>query len=122
MGRCLYTRVGRVGAVELALRLGGVRVSAADTSKVPNPSATAASSGTDLNGKAAQAAARTIKARLAEFAGGRHGVAPATVRFEAGYVCAGDQRVRFAELVQQAYLARASLSAADLYRTPKLHW
>jgi len=122
MGQGLYTKVAQVVADELGLPLGRVRVSAADTSKVPNTSATAASSGTDLNGKAAQAAARTIKARLAEFAGGRHGVAPETVRFEAGYVCAGDQRVRFAELVQQAYMARVSLSASGFYRTPKIHW
>ena len=122
MGQGLYTKVAQVVADELGLPLDRVRVSGADTSKVPNTSATAASSGSDLNGKAAQAAARTIKARLAEFAGSRHGVAPETVRFEAGYVRAGEKRVPFAELVQQAYMARVSLSASGFYRTPKIHW
>jgi xanthine dehydrogenase large subunit len=122
MGQGLYTKVAQVVADELGLPLDRVRVSGADTSKVPNTSATAASSGSDLNGKAAQAAAQAIKARLAEFAGSRHGVAPETVRFEGGHVCAGENRVRFAELVQQAYMARVSLSASGFYRTPKIHW
>src|SRR5260221_14166847 len=116
MGQGLYTKVAQVVADELGLPLGRVRVSAADTSKVPNTSATAASSGTDLNGKAAQAAARTIKARLAQFAGGRPGPPPETGRFEAGYVCAGHQRVPFPALVQQAYMARGALSASGFFR------
>jgi xanthine dehydrogenase large subunit len=122
MGQGLHTKVAQVVAEEFGLPLAQVRISATDTSKVPNTSATAASSGSDMNGKAAQAAAQTIKARLAEFAGTRHGVAPDTVTFEDGQVCAGGKRIPFADLVQDAYMARISLSSTGYYRTPKIHW
>ncbi len=61
MGQGLFTKVAQVVAHELGLPLSAIRVSATDTSKVPNTSATAASAGSDLNGKAAQAAAQTIR-------------------------------------------------------------
>ena len=68
MGQGLFTKVAQVVAEELAIDVDRIRVTASDTSKVPNASATAASSGTDINGKAAQAAARTLRERLAAFA------------------------------------------------------
>src|SRR5476649_749981 len=86
MGQGLYTKVAQVVADELGIPLASVRVSAADTSKVPNTSATAASSGSDLNGKAAQAAARTIRERLVAFACEKYQLAPEAVRFCAGRV------------------------------------
>jgi xanthine dehydrogenase large subunit len=120
MGQGLFIKVAQVVAEELQIDVDRVRVSAADTSKVPNASATAASTGSDINGKAAQAAARTIKARLVEFAAERFGVAPAEVRFEANQVHAGDQVVSFGELVRLAWMGRVSLSATGFYRTPKV--
>lgn len=122
MGQGLFTKVAQVVATEFGVALEAVQVSATRTDKVPNTSPTAASSGTDLNGKAAQNAARTIRQRLVEFATDHYGVRPDQIRFEHGDVCIGDQRISFAELVQTAYLNRISLSATGYYRTPKLHW
>jgi xanthine dehydrogenase large subunit len=106
----------------LGLPLSAIRLSATDTSKVPNTSATAASSGSDLNGKAAQAAAAVIRQRLADLAGALHGIAPEDVRFADGYVHAGARRIPFADLARAAHEARVSLSATGFYRTPKIHW
>jgi xanthine dehydrogenase large subunit len=122
MGQGLYIKVAQVVAAELGLPLSAIRLSATDTSKVPNTSATAASSGSDLNGKAAQAAAAVIRQRLAVLAGALHGVAPEAVRFADGYVHAGARRVPFADLARAAHEARVSLSATGFYRTPKIHW
>jgi xanthine dehydrogenase large subunit len=123
MGQGLFTKVGQVVAHEFGIDLDRVRVTASDTSKVPNASATAASSGSDLNGKAAQAAAREIKARLVAFAAERFGVAPESIRFEANHVDIGDvKRMTFAELARAAYYGRVQLWASGFYRTPKIHY
>ena len=120
MGQGLYTKVAQVVAEELQIDLDKVRCTAADTSKVPNTSATAASSGSDLNGMAARLAAGKIKRRLAEFAAQRHGATPEQVSFTPAGVRVGETLIGFAELVNQAYLARVSLSATGYYRTPKI--
>jgi len=99
-----------------------VRITATTTGKVPNTSATAASSGADVNGMAAQAAARTIKARLVAFAAERWGVPEQQVVFLPGMVRVGNQEMPFRELIWQAYMARVSLSSTGFYRTPKIHW
>ncbi|MFZ9506626.1 MAG: xanthine dehydrogenase molybdopterin binding subunit [Burkholderiaceae bacterium] len=123
MGQGLHTKVMQVVANVFGLPISAVRVSATDTSKVPNTSATAASSGTDLNGKAAEAAALTIRERLAGFAASRYQVSASAVSFGEGQVSLGDGRqVPFAQLVRAAYVARISLSSTGFYRTPKIHW
>jgi xanthine dehydrogenase large subunit len=122
MGQGLFTKVAQVVAHEFGLPLSAIRVSTTDTSKVPNTSATAASSGADLNGKAAQAAAQTIRERLVQFACERYAVAAAEVRFADGQVQVAQQRFTFAQLVQQAYRARVSLSSTGYYRTPRIRW
>jgi xanthine dehydrogenase large subunit len=122
MGQGLHTKVTQVVAHELGLPLEAIRITATDTSKVPNTSATAASSGSDLNGKAAQAAAVQIRERLAGLAADLHGVAASEVRFADGWVTAGSQRMTFAALAKQAHETRLSLSATGYYRTPKIHW
>jgi xanthine dehydrogenase large subunit len=122
MGQGLHVKVAQVVAHEFGLPLSAVRISATDTSKVPNTSATAASSGSDLNAKAAQAAAITIRERLAALAAERFGVPASEVRFAEGHVHAGDYRVSFANMARRAHEARVSLSAAGFYRTPKIHW
>jgi xanthine dehydrogenase large subunit len=121
MGQGLHTKVAQVVAEELQVDIGRIRCTATDTSKVPNTSATAASASSDLNGKAAQAAARTIRERLAAFAAAKYGVPADAVRFRAGRVHAGGKAdLAFEELVLQAYHARVPLSATGFYATPKI--
>ena len=122
MGQGLNTKVAQVVAETLAIDFDRIKITAADTSKVPNASATAASSGSDLNGKAAEAAATTLRERLRRFAADHYGVPETAVVFERNTVQIGEQRIDFAELVRAAYLARVSLSAAGFYRTPKISY
>ena len=125
MGQGLHTKVAQVVADVFGLPLARVSASATDTSKVANTSATAASTGSDLNGKAAEAAALTVRARLAGFAAQRHGggtVAPEAVAFAGGEVVLGEVRVPFAELVADAYRARVQLWSDGFYATPGLSW
>ncbi|WP_321913988.1 xanthine dehydrogenase molybdopterin binding subunit [Paraburkholderia sp. J11-2] len=122
MGQGLNTKVAQVVAGTLGLPLARVRVSAADTSKVANTSATAASTGSDLNGKAAEDAALTIRARLAAFAAAQYGGAPENVAFEGGLVRANGQAIAFSEFVELAYMKRVQLWSDGFYATPKVHW
>jgi xanthine dehydrogenase large subunit len=122
MGQGLFTKVAQVVAAELGLPLSAIRVSATDTARVPNTSATAASSGSDLNGKAAQVAAQTIRNRLVEFAVAAHGVSAAEVQFHNGRVLVGAQDFSFADFIRSAYQARIGLSSTGFYRTPKISW
>jgi xanthine dehydrogenase large subunit len=122
MGQGLYTKVAQVVAEEFQVDLARIRITATNTSKVPNTSATAASSGADLNGMAAQAAARTIKDRLIAFAAERWQVAPDMVVFHAGRVRIGPEEIAFEALTKLAYAARISLSSTGFYKTPDIHW
>ena len=122
MGQGLNTKVAQVVAQELGLDFDRVRVTATDTQKVANTSATAASTGADLNGKAAQDAARQVRQRLAVFWAGQVGVDAATVRFANGQASSGSQQIHFNALVAQAYAARVQLWSDGFYATPGLHW
>ncbi|MFS0754864.1 xanthine dehydrogenase molybdopterin binding subunit [Noviherbaspirillum sp. 1P10PC] len=122
MGQGLNTKVMQVVAHELGITLNRVRATATDTSKIANTSATAASTGADLNGKAAQAAARQVRERLAEFASTRYGGAASEVRFAADQVHVNGEVYPFVEIVAQAYLARVQLWSDGFYATPGLHW
>ncbi|NEX64401.1 xanthine dehydrogenase molybdopterin binding subunit [Noviherbaspirillum galbum] len=122
MGQGINTKVAQVVAHELGVDLSAVRVTATDTSKVANTSATAASTGADLNGKAAQDAARKVRDRLAAFVAQRHDVPVSSVTFAGGMVHAGGQTLEFPKVVQEAYLARAQLWSDGFYATPGLHW
>ncbi len=119
MGQGLNTKVAQVAARVFGLGIEAIKITATDTGKVPNTSATAASSGADLNGMACKDACETIKARLVAFASQKWGGA---VAFANGQVQVGDHKMPFAELVMQAYMARISLSATGFYKTPKLQW
>jgi xanthine dehydrogenase large subunit len=99
-----------------------VRITATDTAKVPNTSATAASSGTDLNGMAVQDACDTIRDRIAAHLAGVHQADPATVRFADGHVHVAGNAIPFAEAARAAWMARVSLSSTGFYATPKIHW
>jgi len=122
MGQGLFTKVRQVVARELGVALEAVRVSASDTSKVPNASPTAASSGSDLNGMAARDACRKLRANLATFAARKLGGEPEAVAFHHGAVAAGGKSLTFAELARAAYFARVPLSATGFYATPKVHY
>ena len=122
MGQGLYIKVAQVVADELGIGIDRIRATAADTSKVPNASATAASSGSDMNGKAAQKAAGKIRKRLTEFAAKHYGVTEAEIDFRSGNVYIAERIMAFGELVQAAWAARISLSATGYYRTPKINY
>jgi xanthine dehydrogenase large subunit len=122
MGQGLNTKVAQVVAHEFGLPLASVRCTATDTHKVANTSATAASTGSDLNGKAAQEAARRIRERIAAFAAQTWGGAPGEVRFAQGQVQVAGRSMPFAEVVNQAYLARVQLWSDGFYATPGLSW
>ena len=122
MGQGLNIKVAQVVAHEFQVPLESVKITATRTDKVPNTSATAASSGSDLNGMAAQAACQTIKDRLIAFAAKEFGCEPETVIFAPDGVQAGDTKIAFTELVRRAYFSRVSLSATGYYRTPEIHY
>jgi xanthine dehydrogenase large subunit len=122
MGQGLHIKVAQVVADEFGLPLSAIRITTTDTSKVPNTSATAASSGSDLNGKAAQAAARIIRERLVDYACEAHGAKADEVLFTDCRVHFGGRSFGFREFVCMAYMARISLSSTGYYRTPKIHW
>ena len=122
MGQGLHTKIGQIVAHEFGVTLDNIEVTATRTDKVPNTSPTAASSGTDLNGKAAQNACITIKERLAAFFAEQFNVPAEDVIFAAGQVSAGGHHLPFTQLIQNAYMARISLSATGYYRTPKIYY
>ena len=123
MGQGLNTKVAQVVAHELGIDFARVRCTATDTTKVANTSATAASTGADLNGKAAEDAARQIRQRLAAFFASRHGVDAGEVRFANGQVSAGGAASeRFDDLARAAYEARVQLWSDGFYATPGLSW
>ncbi|MFP1632045.1 xanthine dehydrogenase molybdopterin binding subunit [Zhengella sp. ZM62] len=122
MGQGLYVKVAQIVAEEFQIDIDQVKITATTTGKVPNTSATAASSGSDLNGMAAQAAARTIRERLADFAADFYELPRDQIAFLPNRVRIGNQEIPFAELVKQAYVARVQLSATGFYKTPNIHW
>jgi len=122
MGQGLNTKVAQVVANELGLPLARVRVSATDTHKIANTSATAASTGSDLNGKAAQDAARQLRQRLATLAARVLGGDADQVRFRGGQVNVGQDHIGFDQLVALAYTERVQLWSDGFYATPGLHW
>ncbi len=122
MGQGLFQKVAQVAAGVFGIDVGLVKITATDTGKVPNTSATAASSGADLNGMAVAAACRTIRERIAGFLGGKFGVAPSLVRFDSGQVRVAGEVFGWAQVVGWAYLARISMSSTGYYATPKIIW
>jgi xanthine dehydrogenase large subunit len=122
MGQGLMIKIAQVVSDEFQINLDQVKITATNTSKVPNTSATAASASTDMNGMAARAAARKIKKRLVKFAAKQFAVDKSEIKFISNCIRAGEQEMSFAELARQAWLARISLSATGFYRTPKIHY
>ena len=122
MGQGLNTKVAQVVAEVFAVDINRIQITATHTEKVPNTSPTAASSGADLNGKAAQNAAQIIKQRLIEFAASKHQVSEQDVVFHNGLVRVGEQILSFDALIQQAYFGQVSLSSTGYYKTPKIFY
>ncbi len=122
MGQGLFVKVAQVVAEEFQIDLDKMKISATTTAKVPNTSATAASSGSDMNGMAAQAAAGTIKGRLIAFAAQKYKVPEEQVVFLPNRVRIGNGEVTFPDLVAEAYLGRVSLSSTGFYATPDIHF
>jgi len=122
MGQGLFQKVAQVAASAFGVGPEAVKITATDTAKVPNTSATAASSGSDLNGMAVKAACDEIRGRIAAHLAERFQSEPRKVHFEAGKVFVGGEEMGFSEAAQSAYEARVSLSATGFYKTPKLAW
>lgn len=126
MGQGLHTKMLQVAAKALGVKIDRFRIMPTSTDKVPNTSATAASSGSDLNGQAVKNACETIKARLAPVAARMLNLdAPEDLMFEDNWIFCRtypSHRVSFDQAVQQAYDSRISLSATGYYRTPNIYW
>ncbi|MBL1430744.1 MAG: xanthine dehydrogenase molybdopterin binding subunit [Robiginitomaculum sp.] len=122
MGQGLFVKVAQIVAQVFGLDVSQIQVTATATDKVPNTSATAASSGSDLNGMAAKIAAETISQRLAKFVAKKFNCDKDQVEFIDGKVCFNDQKVPFSEITDLAYLARISLSSTGFYATPDIFY
>ncbi len=122
MGQGLMTKVAQVVADEFQVDPERVKITATNTGKVPNTTATAASAGSDMNGMAAQAACAKIKDRLVAFAAQHYNVDRSEILFADNRVLVGPHEFSFAEFLMQAWLERISLSATGYYRTPKIHY
>ncbi|MEP2718333.1 xanthine dehydrogenase molybdopterin binding subunit [Pseudophaeobacter sp.] len=122
MGQGLFQKVAQVAASRFGISMQQVKITATDTAKVPNTSATAASSGSDLNGMAVKAACDTIRDRMAAFLAQRHQCGLEDVVFAADQVRIGTEEISFAAAAKQCYEGRISLSATGFYKTPSLEW
>ncbi len=122
MGQGLYVKVAQVVADVFAVPIGQVRITATRTDKVPNTSATAASSGADLNGMAAYNAAMTIRDRLTAFLARSFACADGDVHFTLDGVIAGTEKLSFAQLCRKAHIGRISLASTGYYATPDIEY
>ena len=122
MGQGLFQKVAQVAASRFGVGMEAIKITATDTAKVPNTSATAASSGSDLNGMAVQIACDTIISRMAEFLAHQYNKTPDDVVFRDGTVQIGRREISFAQAALACYQARVSLSATGFYKTPDVAW
>ena len=123
MGQGLYTKVRQIAANELGISLEKVRLIATDTSRIANTSATAASSGTDLNGKAVQNACIKLKDRLKKLALEISQIEQTDVHFADNQVVVNNGLTfSFSDLVNRAYMARVQLWDSGFYKTPEIHY
>ena len=122
MGQGLFQKVAQVAATSFGVDIGVVKITATDTAKVPNTSATAASSGSDLNGMAVKAACDTLRGRIAECLAESRRVRPGDVLFKDNRVHVGGEVLSFADAAKFAHENRVQLSATGFHRTPKIKW
>ncbi|WP_435231504.1 xanthine dehydrogenase molybdopterin binding subunit [Pseudopelagicola sp. nBUS_20] len=122
MGQGLNTKIAQVVADAFQIDFDCIKITKTTTEKVPNTSATAASSGTDLNGMAALDACDQIKERLTDWAAGHWEIAHEDILFLENTVRVGVQVIAFSEFIRMAYKDRVQLWAAGFYKTPKINW
>lgn len=122
MGQGLFVKVAQVVAEAFQVPLSLIKLTPTSTGEVPNTSATAASTGSDINGMAALKAAQTVRKRMASVAAQHLGRSESDIRFRDGRVLAGNQSLSFGELAEECWQRRVSLSAAGHYNTPGLDW
>ena len=122
MGQGLFIKVAQVAADAFGQPLDAIKITATDTGKVPNTSATAASAGSDLNGMAVKCACDEIAGRIKTLLAEMHQSSPDQVRFERGIFEVGGESYLFKDAVHLAYVNRVSLSATGFYATPKINW
>ncbi|MDE3175915.1 MAG: xanthine dehydrogenase molybdopterin binding subunit [Pseudomonadota bacterium] len=122
MGQGLHTKIAQVVADAFQVDVERIKVTKTTTEKVPNASATAASSGADLNGMAALDACEQIKARLVAFLCDSRDATPDEIAFTRNHALVRGEAIAFETLIASAYAARVHLSAAGFYATPKIHW
>ncbi len=122
MGQGLMTKIAQIAASELCIDLDKVRITSTRTDKVPNTSATAASSGSDINGMAVKAACDTLKARFVRHLCETRNVTEAQIEWLPNRVRCGASEIGFEDLAQDAYRARVPMSATGFYATPKISW
>jgi xanthine dehydrogenase large subunit len=122
MGQGLFQKVAQVAASRFGISMDKIKITATDTAKVPNTSATAASSGSDLNGMAVKAACDTIRDRMACYLAERHQTTAEAVVFDGDRVRVGGDEISFEAAAKQCYEGRISLSATGFYKTPSLQW
>ncbi|MEL6566085.1 MAG: xanthine dehydrogenase molybdopterin binding subunit [Pseudomonadota bacterium] len=122
MGQGLFQKVAQVAASRFGVPMAAIKITATDTAKVPNTSATAASSGSDLNGMAVKAACDTIRDRMVAHLAQLHQCHPDAVRFADGMVHAGEAQYSFGAVAAMCHQARISLSSTGFYKTPDIQW
>ena len=122
MGQGTYTKIAQLAAHALGLPLSKIKVSATRTDKVPNTSASAASSTTDLNGAATLNAISKIKMHLAAYVKRKYKIKGGEGIYEKGMVKFNGKSFKFNKLVKEAYLNRVPLSSSGFYATPKIHF
>ena len=122
MGQGTYTKIAQLAANAFGLPFNKIKVSATRTDKVPNTSASAASSTTDLNGAAALNAISKIKQNLASFVKRKYKIKNGEAVYENGMIKFKGKSFKFNTLIKQAYLNRVSLSSSGFYTTPKIYF
>ena len=132
MGQGLHTKIQQIAAAELGVNFDKIKLSATDTSKVPNTSATAASSGSDLNGMAVKNAIDKLKSRMIPFIVDHFNENDESIKSQAKDICFKDdciidseyptRKIDFTDAVNMCYLKQVPLSATGYYRTPDIHF
>ena len=122
MGQGTYTKIAQLAANAFGLPFNKIKVSATRTDKVPNTSASAASSTTDLNGAAALNAISKIKQNLASFVKRKYKIKNGEAVYENGMIKFKGKSFKFNTLIKEAYLNRVSLSSSGFYTTPKIYF
>ena len=122
MGQGLYTKIAQIVSDAFGVDFDKVKIMATATDKVPNTSATAASSGSDLNGMAALDAVNKIKVRLIDFACKKFKCKKQQISFENNEVRIAKQIFKFSDFIEMAYIARVHLSDTGSYKTPDIYW